>query len=285
MKLIFMGTEAQDGLAGQLRPWAQQCSLSACVQTLESSIVSGELVEKPIKTVTNDTVPRAADVIQDLVPVTITTLSLNGTLETYTMKREVVIAMQIWFEDLFRGGSASRSAKYINKTLKTAPGSANVLVNLTVGISSGETFFDNDIVQAFYWNYYEYPRGVEMLMHDMAVSMTVSLRSIGGEAVQGMAFVNQTYVHVQWGFVAVPVAAVVMAALFLFVVIWKTRASETRLWKTSALAMLFHGLDEDARERFEDLRGFAAKMKEARGVKVRLEEEGGRTSLRLDRLY
>ena len=91
--------------------------------------------------------------------------------------------------------------------------------------------------------------------------------------------------HVQWGFVAVPVAAVVMAMLFLLTVMWKTRASGTRLWKTSALAMLFHGLDEDARERFEDLRGFAAKMKEARGVKVRLSEEGGRTSLKLDRLY
>lgn len=285
MKLIFMGTEKQDGLPNQLRPWAQQCSLSACVQTLQSSVENGELIEKPIKSVTNDTVPRTADVIENLIPVTITTPSHNGTLETYTMTREVVLAMQTWFEYLFRDGSASRSAEYISRTLKTAPGSANVLVNLTVGISSGETFFDTDIVQAFYWNYYEYPGGIEMLMHDMAVSMTVSLRSIGGEAVQGMAFINQTYVHVQWGFVAVPVAAVAMAALFLVTVMWKTRASGTRLWKTSALAMLFHGLDEDARERFEDLRGFAAKMKEARGVKVRLEEEGGRTSLRLDRVY
>ncbi|KAK3316995.1 hypothetical protein B0H66DRAFT_308942 [Apodospora peruviana] len=288
MKLIFMGTEAQNGLAGELRPWAQQCTLSACVQTLNSSIEKGELSETVVKTVTNDTVPRGADAVRNLEPVTISATHPNGTLETYTLSREVVLAMQLWFSHLFRNGTASRNAEFINQTLDTVPGSANVLVNLTVGISSGETFFDTDIVQAFYWNYYEYKDGggLEMLVRDLAVSMTVSLRDIGGEKVEGKAFINETYVHVRWGFVAVPLLAVVMAGVFLLTAIWKTRSSGTRLWKTSALAMLFHGLDEDARERFEDLKGLEAKMREAKGVKVKLEQdEGGRASLRIDRLY
>lgn len=283
MKLTFMGTEAQNGTANVLAPWAQQCTLTTCVQRIEASITNGDLNETVISTTTNDTVPRGIDLAKSQVPIQITSPSPNGTTtETYEMARHVVAAIQVWFADLFRNGTASRSPKYTeDQTLKDH----NVLVNLTVGISEGPTFFDTDIVQAFYWNYYEYPKGIEMLMHDMAVSMTVSLRSIGGEKVEGTAYINQTYVHVQWGFVAVPVLAVVMAALFLGTVVWKTRQSGTRLWKTSALAMLFHGLDEDARERFEDLRGFAAKIKEARGVKVRLSEEGGRTSLKLDRLY
>ncbi|KAM7223042.1 Protein of unknown function (DUF3176) domain containing protein [Rhypophila decipiens] len=281
MKLMFMGTEAQNGIAGDLRPWAQQCTLTTCVQRIEASITNGDLNETVISVTTNDTVPRGIDLAKSEVPIRITSPSPNGTVETYEMTRHVVTAIQVWFSDLFRNGTASRSPKFTEGNLEAQ----NVLVNLTVGISEGPTFFDTDIVQAFYWNYYEYPKGIEMLMHDMAVSMTVSLRSIGGEKVQGTAYINQTYVHVQWGFVAVPVLAVVLTTLFLVTVIWKTRTTRTMLWKTSALAMLFHGLDEDARERFEDSRSFAAKLKEARGVKVRLSEEGGRTSLKLDRLY
>lgn len=284
MRLTFMGTEAQNGTAGVLRPWAQQCTLSTCVQRIEASITNGDLNETVISTLTNDTVPRGIDLAESQVPILITspsTLTTNTT-ETYEMARNVVTAIQVWFADLFRNGTASRSRRYTeDQDLEDH----NVLVNLTVGISAGPTFFDTDIVQAFYWNYYEYGAGIEMLMHDMAVSMTVSLRSVGGQEVVGVAYINQTYVRVQWGFVAVPVVAVALAAVFLGTVAWKTRTTRTRLWKTSALAMLFHGLDEDARERFEDLRGFAAKIREARGVKVRLSEEGGRTSLKLDRLY
>ncbi|KAK1491302.1 hypothetical protein CCUS01_03087 [Colletotrichum cuscutae] len=45
MKLIFMGTERQGGVAGALAPWARQCTLQACVQTLDSEIINGELEE------------------------------------------------------------------------------------------------------------------------------------------------------------------------------------------------------------------------------------------------
>ncbi|KAK7749901.1 hypothetical protein SLS53_000483 [Cytospora paraplurivora] len=49
-------------------------------------------------------------------------------------------------------------------------------------------FFDTDIVQEFYWNYYEYPTGLDMLMSDLGISLTVAFRSLcGQEPVAGVA--------------------------------------------------------------------------------------------------
>ncbi|KAK3347215.1 hypothetical protein B0T25DRAFT_297102 [Lasiosphaeria hispida] len=288
MRLVFMGTEAQLGPKNVLKPWAQQCTLSACVQTISSSITNGELNETVTHTALNETVPNTQSVIDHLNPVDITSPRTN---ETYSMSMQSILAWQAWFATLFRNGTASRNTDYINQTMSTAPGSPNIVVNLTVGISEGETFFDTDVVQAFYWNYYEYPAGIEMLMHDLGVSLTVSLRSVNKAAekqeVNGTAVSVETFVQVRWGFVAVPAVAVVLTAAFLGVAVWKTWRSGTKLWKSSALAMLFHGLDEGGRERFEVLDGLQAKKREARGVKVKLEETDGAAGgvLKIDRVY
>ncbi|TQN64505.1 hypothetical protein CSHISOI_10970, partial [Colletotrichum shisoi] len=94
-------------------------------------------------------------------------ISGEETKKSYPINMKVMMGMRSWFSDLFRNGSASRKREVINKNITTPD---NVIVNLTVGISSGETFFDTDIVQAFYWNYYEYPAGIDMLMNDLATS-------------------------------------------------------------------------------------------------------------------
>lgn len=288
MKLIFMGTETNATGPGVLAPWATQCSLSVCLQTLQSNITNGFLYESHLKEpITNDTVPSLSSLsssINALEPLTIPSPT-NSSL-VYSMSMESILAMQSWFSRLFANGTASRNSKYINQTISDLPSlnsSPNVIVNLTVGISSGETFFDTDIVQAFYWNYYEYPsvtssgppKGLEMLMSDLAISLTATFRTLVGKPINGTSLSYETFVSVRWGFVALPVTAVILAALFLGLAAWETKRSGASLWKTSALAMLFHGLDEDARERFEDLRSLEAKKRESRNVKVRLSSDGG----------
>ncbi|KAK3954431.1 hypothetical protein QBC32DRAFT_336356 [Pseudoneurospora amorphoporcata] len=310
MKLIFMGTETNATGPGVLSPWATQCTLSVCLQTLSSNITNGFLHETPLSDpITNDTVPSlsssssSAAQESDLAPLTIQSPT-NSSLQ-YSMSMQSIMAMQSWFSRLFANGTASRNPSYINKTVSGISGDnpghgQNVVVNLTVGISSGETFFDTDIVQAFYWNYYEYPsppgaraaKGLEMLLSDLSVSLTSTFRTLVGVPVNGTSLSVETYVSVRWGFVALPVVAVLLAAVFLALAAWETKRSGANLWKTSALAMLFHGLDEDARERFEDLRSLEAKKRESRNVRVRLSaEEGsldggkGGTLLKIDRVY
>ncbi|KAK3348434.1 hypothetical protein B0H65DRAFT_175644 [Neurospora tetraspora] len=292
MKLIFMGTETNATGPGVLSPWATQCTLTVCLQTLASNITNGFLHESHLSSpITNDTVPSLSSLsssINSLDPLTIQSPTNSSLL--YSMSMESILAMQSWFSRLFANGTASRNPTYINQTISDLPNtSGNVVVNLTVGISSGETFFDTDIVQAFYWNYYEYPsspsssspsspaapKGLEMLMSDLAVSLTSTFRTLTAVPINGTSLSYETFVSVRWGFVALPVTAVILAAFFLGLAAWETKRSGASLWKTSALAMLFHGLDGDARERFEDLRSLEAKKRESRNVKVRLSAEEG----------
>ncbi|KAK3375602.1 hypothetical protein B0T24DRAFT_524142 [Lasiosphaeria ovina] len=286
MKLTFMGTEAQAGKAGEIQPWARQCTLSACVQTIQSSVRNGNLNETILSQTTNDTVPGdgGASLISNGQPQPIVITS-NTTGTSYNMTANAMLGIQSWFTTLFRNGTASRSSSVTNRTMTNLPGSP-IVVNLTVGISSGVTFFDTDMVQAFYWNYYEYANGLDMLMSDLAVSMSASFRAISGQQVNGTSLTNESYVHVRWGFVAVPVLAVLLATVFLFVAIHRTWTSGARAWKTSALAMLFHGLDEGARGKFDELDSLAAKKREAKGIQVKLDAaQGGGGTLKLDRVY
>lgn len=279
MNLIFMGTEAQDGRAGETKPWARGCSLSACLQTLETHVENGVLRENITHVELNNTVVDIRDTGDEgsKKDNNVYFASSDNNTQPYLMGIEAMLSMRGWFSTLFANGSAVRSAAAFNRTVTDN----TVVVNLTVGISSGETFFDSDIVTAFYWNYYQYSGGggLDMLMSDVATSMTVALRGFAAVPVPGRALSQESYVHVRWGFAVLPLVVVATTALFLALAIRRARSAGTLdPWKGSALAMLFHGLDEDARARF----GAAAagtslgeKKRQAKSVMVQLDESGG----------
>jgi len=272
MRLTFMGIESRD-TPDVMQPWAQQCTLSACIQTLSSAVNNGFVTENITASSTNATVVDIS-VVGAEVPVSLTSASSN---ETFTLAMGSKLAMQSWFSTLFKAGSASRSGDYINQTTSSPN---NVIVNLTVGVSSGETFFDTDIVTSFYWNYYEYPDGIEMLMSDLAISMTVAMRSFMGAVPHaGLAWSYESFVHVRWAFITVPVLIVVLTAVFLASAIWSSQRSRTKLWKGSALAMLCHGLDMETREALGSAGSLEDKRRRARDVKVQLDAQGDAGSL------
>ena len=187
--------------------------------------------------------------------------------------------MRGWFASVFAAGAAVRTQRDFNRTITDSA----VVVNLTVGISSGETFFDSDIVTAFYWNYYEYAGrdGLAMLMSDVAVSMTVAFRSFQGAVpvAGGRALAERTFVKVRWGFAVLPLVVVAGAALFLVAAIHRTHHSRTKPLKSSALAMLFHGLDDDARSHFGRVGSLKDKKRQARALRVQLDESSDGGSL------
>jgi hypothetical protein len=313
MKLVFMGTESQSGLAGALNPWAKQCTLQACVQTIASTVTNGALNETVLRTTTNTSIvpapsqPSPSAAASALPPVSITTPANstgNGTAplsggggETFLFRREAVLGMQLWWSSLFANGTASRNAEFINRTVAastspTAVSNSQVVVNLTVGISSGTTFFDTDVVQAFYWNYYEYAAGIEDLIRDLSVSTTVSIRSFvgaGAETVNGTAYHRESFVAVRWGFAAVPVFVVAATGLFLVLAGWQSRRVGAGLWKSSALAVMVHGLDGHARrEVFGKAEGLREQKMVARRVVVRLDDRdqsAGGGVLRVEEMY
>jgi len=280
MKLTFMGTEAQNGAAGSLNPWALQCTLQVCVQTLESGVINGALSENVTATHLNGTVVDMSRAGGDynvyITPNASASAAPDGQNTTYVMGMGSLLGMQSWFSTIFANGSASRNPSYLNKTITED----TLIVNLTVGISSGETFFDTDVVTAFYWNYYEYASGLSMLMQDLATSMTVSLRSFNGAVpAAGTALRDETFVHVRWGFIALPVLVVILTALFLAAMMWRSRRSGAGLWKSSALAMLLHGVDEETRREFSGAENLQQEERVAKGVMVQLDNGEGMQAL------
>lgn len=266
IKLIFMGTEHQDK-PEELNPWATQCTLQACVNTISAAVVNGTHQENITHSIMNHTVldMSSPDPNADYG------VYIHGESDdtAYLVGMGALLSIRGWFGAIFTNGSATRTTNDFTRSI-TDPDRA-VVVNLTVGISSGETFFDTDILTAFYWNYYEYANGLDMLMSDLAVSMTTAFRSfMGAVPTNGKSITVESYVHVRWGFAVLPIAAVLATLVFLIASMTMTHTSDTQAWKSSALVSLFHGLDGPTKERFSTKSSLSAKKKQAKAVKVQL---------------
>jgi Protein of unknown function (DUF3176) len=64
----------------------------------------------------------------------------------------------------------------------------------------------------------------------------------------GQALRDQTCVHIRWAFLAYPAVLVLLAIIFFICMVFETRRGQTSRhdWKSSPLALLFHGLDREA---------------------------------------
>ena len=280
IRIIFMGTELHD-VPDAVNVWAKQCSLQTCVNTLSSSVVNGTLQENITHSVLNSTV---VDISSPDSESEYAVYIKGGSDDFYVLGMGALLSIRGWFGSILANGSATRTTTDFTRSI-TDPDRA-VVVNLTVGISSGETFFDTDIVTAFYWNYYEYADGLNMLMSDLAVSMTTAFRGfMGAEPVNGTSISFESYVHVRWGFAILPVAVVLATFLFLIASVVMTSRSQTKLWKSSALATMFHGLDHDTRAKFDAEESLEQMKKQAKKIKVKLTRDGSDgTLLRADNM-
>lgn len=106
-------------------------------------------------------------------------------------------------------------------------------------------------------------------MSDLVVSITTAFRGFNGAVpVNRKSISVESYVIVRWGFAALPVVAAVATLLFLDASVAMTYTSKTAPWKSSALALLFHGLDREARGKFATADGFKKVMQQAKSVEV-----------------
>lgn len=91
---------------------------------------------------------------------------------------------------------------------------------------------------------------------------------------ESISIATELYIYIRWWFEIVPVSVVLATVLFLVVVMAATRRSQTKLWKSSALAMLFHRLDHETRAMSDAEDDLEQKKKQAHGVRVRLQRNG-----------
>jgi Protein of unknown function (DUF3176) len=89
---------------------------------------------------------------------------------------------------------------------------------------------------------------------NLADSMTTQIRKNGDKSnskpTTGVVQRTETCVSVEWAWLSLPLALLSFTFLFLFATIWQSsRHTSRKLWKASPLALLFHGMDNDLREK------------------------------------
>ena len=84
---------------------------------------------------------------------------------------------------------------------------------------------------------------VPKLMDRAALGFTDFMQNKSTSTVEGNAGVLQTRVRVRWPWITYPSAILALGFLFLVSTIFATKAAKMMIWKTSIIALLYHGLD------------------------------------------
>lgn len=121
---------------------------------------------------------------------------------------------------------------------------------------------------------YQYQLGYPYRFNDCAHPPIA--RGFSLPPVKGDAWHTETCSSVQWPWLAYPAALLVLTFVFLLATIVQSACySRKRIWKSSPLALLFHGLDTDMREKFRFVDRTEEMEQTAKGLPVRLSHEEG----------
>ncbi|KAL2832742.1 hypothetical protein BJY01DRAFT_253764 [Aspergillus pseudoustus] len=135
--------------------------------------------------------------------------------------------------------------------------------------------------------------GLEESMRRIAASYTKRALMATNTTVSGTIYNAEVYVSVEWWWIILPAALTVLGLVFLGATIFMNHRRGLKLWKTSILAVLYHGLTrfraddgdvyQEVRDEDDDAHATVSRMeKMARGVRVRLAPVDEKKGLMLD---
>ena len=149
------------------------------------------------------------------------------------------------------------------------------LVNTFTGnetvYSSGVISFSSSIAMAALTESLNIP----IAMNNFAIAMTNYFRDSSNTTVVGQVGRSEVYIHVNWPWITLPALLVAAGTAFLILAMLETKRRGGRVWKTSELALLFHGLG-DAEQEFAAINKVSAMERVADGVRVRMANADGR---------
>ena len=102
-----------------------------------------------------------------------------------------------------------------------------------------------------------------------APTWTNDTKSINSFAVQGSTLVQETFVHVRWGWIGYMAFEIVLAAIFLCLTVLYTRKLDVRVLKSSPLATLL-ALNDETRSTVGGITTSKRVRNNAKSVKVNL---------------
>lgn len=212
--------------------FAMECILQACVKTYNASSVNGRFVESEIGSWTNNSNVTITDnMVED--PDNGFVLMPPNSGGKFTLPNWSAYLIQCFLASMFVGNWGTYG---VGEGSATGASDANIIYMyqaMSTSNSSMPTFMSN-----------------------VAQSMTVNMRTSGNQSEQiyqtGVAEATETYIHVEWPWITMPLAVLFIVLILLIFVIIDTKKKQVHAWKTSSLATLSHGLDEQSRRLLAD---------------------------------
>ncbi|KAI4252523.1 MAG: hypothetical protein L6R42_007923 [Xanthoria sp. 1 TBL-2021] len=143
------------------------------------------------------------------------------------------------------------------------------------GGNSTETGFVRVIAASLYENRAGI-LGLSKLLDNLAVSMSNALRTTTDvpDNITGTSSSFEVYIQIEWAWMIVPIAAVLLSLVFLLLTMHLSRKSKIPAWKSSLLAVLL-GLDSETRRHWRAIRRPKEMEETSKSKNVRLEANGG----------
>ncbi|OJJ58393.1 hypothetical protein ASPSYDRAFT_46411 [Aspergillus sydowii CBS 593.65] len=125
--------------------------------------------------------------------------------------------------------------------------------------------------------------GLESVVGAVAASLTKAAISASNYTVLGTVYTSEVYIDVDWIWLLLPAALITFGTLFLVLTVLTNRRQRLHPWKSSMLAVLFHGLSNMETEGMMNGRSTVGQMeKTAQNIQVRLRTVDQRRGLMLD---
>jgi len=226
--LQFPGVQRQieDGNYYDTLPTTHQCAIYFCVNTYNVTVQNSVAVTTVVSSWTSDA----------------GTPTVGGALEPNAMEGTADAVLQLPKDDV---GENNNTYTIAAGTLANVQAWLNVTLQGSMNTSFSEVatpvWANDEVVVLNATNDWSF------LMGALAKAMTTYIRdpqqSKMASNVYGTASRVETYIHVQWQWITLPTALVGMSILFLFGTMMKNESKHALAWKSSSLALLFHGLE------------------------------------------
>lgn len=285
MTLLSQSNKSVEDRSTRKTPLAVECSLYWCVNTYNSSVTSSTTNEAFVASSVNaskpefswsnsiggaeygsylykmrgwdpNSTPPSSDTIpltDDIAPQNLSDTSIRDTITSpFYVSKESSEEMTAWMQSVFNQSNEVAINGFSNKRVGLTPGVLPLTTDMFSSIASSLTA----VIRAYPNNAYP-------------------ITNNGVATIYGSAWTNDTYVYIKWEWLILPISLVALTILFLAITIVQTKRNDMAIWKTSTLALLFHGLRADDVGLPDGKLRLATMEETARHAKVQWDNEKG----------
>ena len=277
-------------------PWAAECSLHWCINTYTATLNNNNFSERlenswynatnalPLANIpSEDDLANAVDEGRDIVELYNTTPSTGGAKSQSNLNLSVD-------EMEFDSNEIVRKEDFL---VTNTPEVLKWLGPLLSGNVTDPSRPSTDVVDLFYNSYGDSRTSpnandfkptipvIRDAFDRLAQSLSTWIRTSQGDSFDlgmgqavGVTWTSATIIKVQWAWMALPCVLLAGTLFFLCFTIIRTQRQQFGIWKSSSLALLFHGLEEWNSHSIEDSRHVVDMEEKARRTWVQLVDEG-----------